>query len=309
MVRLSLVVVLVSLSWGELAVAQGRPPIIDMHLHAQNLWAEPGIDAGTVFGDVFGSRHLGIPTALSTDRLREETLEALRTFNIVRAVVDGPNARRYWQASPDRVIIARAASPTMSTEALRAAFEAGEFQVLAEFAPQYSGRTPRDSSVMRILALAGELDIPVGIHMGLGPPGAAHLGSPNYRMAAGDPLLLEDALAEHPNLRLYVMHAGWPMADRMIALMHAYPGVHVDLAVLNWYLPEAEFYAYFERLVVAGFSKRIMFGTDQMQWPGAIGRAIERVESAPFLSMDQRRDVMCRNAARFLRIDISVCDE
>lgn len=34
--------------------AQSRPPIIDMHLHAQDLWAEPDTDAGTVFGPVFG---------------------------------------------------------------------------------------------------------------------------------------------------------------------------------------------------------------------------------------------------------------
>ncbi|MCH7854219.1 MAG: amidohydrolase family protein, partial [Proteobacteria bacterium] len=58
----------------------------------------------------------------------------------------------------------------------------------------------------------------------------------------------------------------------------------------------------------AGFSKRIMFGSDQMVWPDAIGRAIETVESAPFLSKEQRRDIMCRNAMTFLRLDKTVCE-
>jgi uncharacterized protein len=71
-------------------------------------------------------------------------------------------------------------------------------------------------------------------------------------MTAGDPLLLEDVLVRHPRLRLYVMHAGWPRINEMIALMHAHPQVHVDVGVINWYLPEREFYAYFQRLVDAG---------------------------------------------------------
>jgi Amidohydrolase len=52
---------------------------------------------------------------------------------------------------------------------------------------------------------------PIAVHMGLGPPGAAYIGYPKYRMSLSNPLLLEDLLVRHPKLRLYVMHAGWPM--------------------------------------------------------------------------------------------------
>jgi hypothetical protein len=54
--------------------------------------------------------------------------------------------------------------------------------------------------------------------------------------------------------------------------------------------------------IQAGFGKRVMFGSDQMVWPQAIERAIEGVESAPFLSPDQKRDIFYYNAARFLRL-------
>jgi predicted TIM-barrel fold metal-dependent hydrolase len=46
-----------------------------------------------------------------------------------------------------------------------------------------------------------------------------------------------------------------------------------------------------------------MFGSDQMVWPDALEFAIESVETAAFLSPEQRRDILYDNAARFLRLD------
>jgi len=68
--------------------------------------------------------------------------------------------------------------------------------------------TPR-----RLFALAEELDVPVGIHMGNGAPGGPYWLYPKYRAALGNPLLLEEVLIRHPKMRLYVMHAGLPMQD------------------------------------------------------------------------------------------------
>ncbi|WP_443192941.1 amidohydrolase family protein [Novosphingobium sp. KACC 22771] len=45
-----------------------------------------------------------------------------------------------------------------------------------------------------------------------------------------------------------------------------------------------------------------MFGSDQMVWPGAIGPAIASIQTAPFLTPAQKRDVLHDNAARFLRL-------
>jgi uncharacterized protein len=306
-VGLTRVLVLAHLAASPLA-AQERLPIIDMHLHAQELWAPPGADAGAVFGPVFGERHLGLPAALSTEYLQEATLAALTRYNIVMAVASGPRSDLYRSARPDRILAGLDFTGAgMSVDSLRAAFASGRYQVLAEFAPQYVGLPPGHEELAPFFALAEELDVPVGIHMGLGPPGAAYGPFPRYRMTAGDPLLLEDVLVRHPRLRLYVSHAGWPRISEMIALMHAHPQVHVDLGVINWYLPRAEFHYYLRRLVEAGFGLRIMFGSDQMVWPDAIGLAIEAVEAAPFLSVEQRRDIMCRNAARFLRLEVEVC--
>ncbi len=292
----------------QVSAQKTRPPIIDMHLHAQDLWAEPEQDAGDTFGPVFGQRKLGILAAKSTEDLQQKTLAAMDQYNIIMAVISGPHAESYRSNQPSRIL----ASPLLvgvdePVNSLRDAFNSGRYQALAEFAPQYSGFAPNAVELDPYFALAEELDIPVGIHIGLGPPGIANDGQSKYRMRLSNALLLEEVLVKHPDLRLYVMHAGWPLLDNMVGLMYAFPQVYVDIAVINWYLPKKEFYSYFRRLVDAGFSKRIMFGSDQMVWPDAIGQAIETVESAPFLSDKQRRDIMCRNAMTFLRLDETVC--
>jgi len=294
-------------------LAQGaRPPIIDMHLHALELetWglAQPEQDVDDAFGFVFDRERTGILAARSTEDLQQKTIAAMDQFNIVYGVVSGTLAESYQRDSSSRLLTSPALGGVEEpVNSLRNAFAAEKYQALAEFMPQYSGLAPDDPQLEPYFALAEEFDIPVGIHIGLGPPGTAYLGSPNYRMALSDALRLEDVLVKHPDLRLYVMHAGWPLLDEMVGLMYAFPQVYVDIAVINWYLPREEFYSYFQRLVNAGYSKRIMFGSDQMAWPDSIGKAIESVESAPFLSDEQRRDIMCRNAMRFLRLDETVC--
>jgi hypothetical protein len=39
-----------------------------------------------------------------------------------------------------------------------------------------------------------------------------------------------------------------------------------------------------------------------MNWPGVIEPAIETIESAPFLSEKEKREILFENAARFLRL-------
>lgn len=152
------------------------------------------------------------------------------------------------------------------------------------------------------LKIAEELDIPVGIHIGTGPPGAPYIpGMTKNRARLHSPLILEEPLVRHPKLRVYIMHAGWPMLEDLLAVLYAHPQVYIDVGVISYVLPREEFHRYLQRIVQAGFGKRIMFGSDQMNWPAAIEHAIEAVESAAFLTPEQKRDIFFHNAARFLR--------
>ena len=83
--------------------------------------------------------------------------------------------------------------------------------------------------------------------------------------------------------------------------MSAHPQLYVDISMIARYLPRDEFQEYSRRLVEAGSAKRIMFGSDEMIWSGAIQLAIDAVTSSDFLSPKQKRDILYNNAAKFLR--------
>ncbi len=280
-----------------------RPPIIDMHVHAY----EPTASLVAVRAQIPA---MGAPDAVKTGRDHlAATLAVMERFNIVKAVVSHCEASadvltEWRKAAPHRVLAATICTdPLTPLPILREGFKSGRWAVMAELGAQYQGIGPGDPALEPYFALAEELDVPVGLHMGLGPPGAAYHGSPKYRMSLSNPLLLEDVLLRHPKLRIYVMHAGWPMIDAMIGLLWAHPQVYVDVGVIDWAIERKEFHGYLRRLVEAGFGDRILFGSDQMEWPEAIAAAIEGIESADFLSPAQKQAIFYDNAARFLRLD------
>src|SRR6478735_5874321 len=139
---------------------------------------------------------------------------------------------------------------------------------LGELIPQHIGVSPSEPRLDPYWSMAEEFELPVAIHMGTGPRGAAYMTTPfkfpKYKAAYNDPMLLEEVLLRHKKLRLIVMHAGWPLLDQTIALLYAHPGVYVDVGVLQQtdLVPRAAYYRHLRGLVEAGFGKRIMFGSD-----------------------------------------------
>ena len=326
----------VLLAWTSTAFAQHpvgqRPvgqrarlpaPVIDMHVHAATL-AEfggggevctnngpitfPGVDPqqAITLDRVLACPH-PLAAARSDDAVREETLALLTRYDM-RAITMGDLevVARWRRAAPTRVIPALSFADLTRTPAeFRRLFLAGEFAVFAEIGAQYRGRLLSDAVYEPYFALAEELDIPVGVHLGEGPPGGAYLGGPpvgDYRAARTSPLQLEPVLVRHPRLRLYVMHYGSPLVDDMLALLYSHPQVYVDVAQNDWGFPRAHFYAQLKRLVDAGFGGRIMFGSDQMVWPSTIAVALQTIERVPFLSARQKRAILYDNAAHFLRL-------
>ena len=312
-------IVAASLVWIPVTLAQQaeRPPIIDMHLHASEV--DGVVDGGCIplesfpawdaklsptygFTDFRCANHLKSPG--NSDELMNATLDVLSSFNII-AVTSGPpdTVDRWKKAGGARILPATyfdAKGP--SPAELRGWIKSGRIVGLAEIGNQYGGIPVNSPSLEPYFAVAEELDVPIGIHMGPGPPGVPYLGSKEYRARLSSLLLLEDVLVRHPKLRVWAMHAGWPLADDAIATLCAHPQLYVDIGVIDFFLPRAEFHSYLNRLIDAGFENRIMFGSDQMIFPGAISEAIKSIQSAPFLTEEQERDILYNNAARFLRL-------
>jgi hypothetical protein len=281
--------------------AASRPPVIDMHVHS---------------------------TTTTPDRLAQ--LQAMNVRYVFLAGLAADLVAWAGAADPNRYLPAlvfpcdRGRAPITG----RACFEgvtdvpdvtwlgeelrSGRVRGFGEMSPQYLGISPGDARLDPYWELAEQFDIPVGVHMGPGPPGAAYASSPvpfkspAFRMALGDPLVLEEVLLRHKRLRLFVMHAGWPRLESMVALLYAHPNVYVDVATLQSraLVPRSAYYPYLRGLVEAGFSKRIMFGSD---FPDQLGDGIDAILAADFLSAEHKADILCGNAARFLRLTLSVC--
>lgn len=282
---------------------QTRPPVIDMHQHSAQFTPK-------VFAQIRSSNVRYVFLSAVTADLRAWAAEADSNRYLPALVLPceggrapGPGAGRPCFDNPSEF-------PDLTW--LREEIRAGRIKALGELAPQYMGMSPGDPRLEPYWQLAEEFDIPVGIHMGPGPPGAAYDSSPApvkyraFRMTAGDPLLLEDVLLRHKRLRVFVMHAGWPLLDSMLALLYGHSNVYVDLAALEnaAVIPREGYYRYLRALVDSGFGKRIMFGSE---FANLLGPGVDAILDAGFLTTEQKADVLCNNAARFLRLDGSVC--
>jgi predicted TIM-barrel fold metal-dependent hydrolase len=102
------------------------------------------------------------------------------------------------------------------------------------------------------------------------------------------------------------MHAGYPMLEDLRALLFSHPQVYVDIGSIVYTEPRPAFYRFLQGIVEAGYGERVMFGSDQMVWPGVIEPSIQIIEEAPFLSEAPKRDIFYNNAARFLRLSEAV---
>lgn len=297
-------------------------PIIDVHVHAMKLnpafandmcpWFlsdMPGGDPNQPAPNFINTDCANPLKAAKSDKeFQEALISTMKLLNMTIVASGDAAILREWQkALPGRVIpsLSLSSSKEMSVKAFQDSMSSGFYKVLGEVAPQYQGMSPSDTSLDAYFAVAEKLNIPVGIHMGTGGNGTININNPKYRASLGNPFLLEDLLARHPKLKIWVMHAGYPMIDEMIALMGAHAYVYVDLAGMIWSYPLEEIHSYLKRLVQAGFGKRILYGTDLLVWPKLLETSIGVIENANYLSFEQKRDIFFNNAVRFFRLDES----
>lgn len=313
------------------------PPILDMHMHARTAafygpppmpicapvermprWdpAKPMWEDGSP-----APCRTPLMSPMTDDELLYQTVEIMERRNVVGVLGGSPELVAAWMnAAPGRFIPALDVRFDAATAAafapmppgaprrllplaeMRRLHQAGAFRVLAEVTNQYAGIAPDDARLEPMWAMAEQLDIPVGIHIGGAEPGTPYTGSAAFRARLQSALTLEDVLVRHPKLRVYIMHAGYPMVDDLLALLFTHPQVYVEPSMAINVETRAAFYRFLRPIIEAGYGDRVMFGSDQIIWPGLIEAAIKSIEDAPFLSAEQKRDIFYNNAARFLRL-------
>ncbi|WP_338241747.1 amidohydrolase family protein [Aurantiacibacter hainanensis] len=296
-------------------------PVIDVHLHAAGAQDNGPAPNAVCPGLAADLRYTGSPPwpaemtriaqnptcadpirGPATDaEVREQTIAQLEEHDAIAILSSRQDDFAQWAAAAPGLFLRGHSfnltwedAPTVAE--LADAYDRGEFQVLAEVTNQYGGVLADDPAFAAYWDMAAAKGIPVGLHLGPGPPGAPAL-YPEFRVQS--PLAIEEVLRTRPNLRVYLMHAGWPFVDDLKAMLYLYPQLNVDTGVLQLAATRAEYHAFLKELVDAGFVDRIMFGSDQMNWPGMIGEGIDAINDAPFLTHEQKRAILHDNAARF----------
>lgn len=276
-------------------------PIIDMHLH--------GYTADSYWGAI-PNPATGQPAPATAAEHAERSLAAMREHGVVLGVVSGesPEAAASWaDRTSNRVLRGLVVEDPadLDVEDFVAWVEEGRLEVFAEIGAQYGGFSPSDPAFEPFWSEAETRGVPVGIHTGESFPGTPYECCPRFRLRFGDPLLLEEMLVRHPDLKVFVMHAGGWFYDRALMLMHMYPQVYAGVGVLTWipgHRDTRTLEAFLKEARTRGMLDRVMFGSDQMVWPGAIGASIETVQSLEFLTTEEKKAIFYDNAARFLQL-------
>ncbi|WP_086478450.1 MULTISPECIES: amidohydrolase family protein [Arenibacter] len=281
-----------TLFWGQ----EEKLPIIDVHLHdytEKTYFVAPAAD--------------GVMSPPTLADFRKEVAAALRKHNVVKAVVSTIGGENKLDDEGVRIPGYFTNKAPKDTIEFKKLIETGKLKVFGEIGANYAGLTLSDPQFEPYLAICERYDIPVAVHTGGGPMDVTYRCCPDFRLRLGDPLTLENVLAQYPKLRIYMMHAGEVFYENALRMMLQYSQLYADLGVILWVHEQPMDYAesFLKKAKQYGLLDRVMFGSDQMVWPHAIEKSIEKLQSYEFLTEEDKRKIFYENAVRFLKLEKS----
>ena len=287
-----------SLAFALLTALISQGQIIDMHMHGYN-------DAGYWGGKTHP--YTGISSPKTADGLLKETIAEMDKNNIEHAVICCKvDALEMWTTADSRFIPGYMDEEELiPIDQFEEMIKTGKIKVFGEILGVYMGRTLNDPIYDPYLEICQEYGIPVAYHTGGGPPMTPYTCCPDFRISKGDPLLIEDVLVKYPGLKIYLMHAGEVFFEHAARMMALYRQLYVDIGVLLWVDPIVQDYAvrFLKLAKTAGILDRVMFGSDQMIWPGGISKSIEFLNSLDFLTEAEKHKILYSNAKTFLGLE------
>ncbi|ELZ89640.1 amidohydrolase family protein [Haloferax volcanii] len=283
-----------------------EPRIIDTHAHQPT--AEFLEDAG---GEMMRDAANRFGAEMETWSY-EEMIAEYREHNVGRAVLLGWDAETNTGNPPvpnDYVAEVRDAHPEFFVgfgsvdplkddcveEAVRCVEDLGlsgfKFQQIAQ------GFDPSDDEHRALFDAIEDLGVPVVFHGGNSTLGACSPGGRGLKIKYGDPMLIDDVAAEHPDLQILIAHPAYPWEKEQLAICQQKGNVYMDLS--GW-LPKYidEQVLHYAKTVL---QDKVMFGTDYpMIRPG---RWFESFEEHFDASEEVKRKLLWENAERFLGLD------
>jgi len=164
-----------------------------------------------------------------------------------------------------------------------------KFQQIAQ------GFDPSSPEYRHLFGTIEDLGVPVVFHGGNSTLGACSPGGRGLQVKYGNPMLIDDLAARHPDLKILIAHPAFPWEQEQLAICQQKGNVYMDLS--GW-LPEYiddQVLHYAKTLL----SDKVMFGTDYpMLEPGPW---LEQFEALGFPE-DVQRQLLWENAERFLEL-------
>jgi uncharacterized protein len=285
-------------------------PVFDVSLQAVNpdwfVRAMGGIDYGIHVKERYGEM------IVDADELLSQTLAEMDRNGIRYGILShGAHIDKWQAAHPDRFLLTYIPDLTLDdhTEAAAQFAEGvanGKYVALGELGLVYAGIPLNSPDLFPYYEVAQEHDIPVFIHTGFSGPNPQQVLSPAFRIATANPLLLEDVLIRFPDLKVVMMHMGWPFFDEALYMLGTYPNVYMETSVAIWVLGPALFNRMLKEAVTTAGSDRIVYGSLQMVWPNVIGRSVNAIRNADYLTAEDKHAILWGNAARLLGLEKTV---
>ena len=125
----------------------------------------------------------------------------------------------------------------------------------AQASKAFSAPTPanikrfQDYAFFQICKLAGELDLPVQVHTGLG------------QLKGTGAMNLHSVIEAHPNTKFVLFHGGFPWTGDVLALLHNFPNVYADICWLPLLSPTMAVTT-LHALIEVGTADKICWGCD-----------------------------------------------
>ncbi|PSP53636.1 amidohydrolase [Halobacteriales archaeon QH_3_68_24] len=163
-----------------------------------------------------------------------------------------------------------------------------KFQQIAQ------GFDPSAPEHEELWATIEDLGVPVVFHGGSSTLGAGAPGGRGLQLKYGDPMLVDDIAAAHPDLDILIAHPAFPWEREQLAVCQQKGNVYMDLS--GWlprYIDEQVLH-YAENLL----TDKVMFGTDYpMIRPGDW---LASFSADTDFSAETRRKILWENAEEFL---------
>jgi predicted TIM-barrel fold metal-dependent hydrolase len=163
-----------------------------------------------------------------------------------------------------------------------------KFQQIAQ------GFDPSDPEHEELWNTIEDLGVPCVFHGGNSTLGAGSPGGRGLKIKHGNPMLLDDVAAEHPELQMLIAHPAFPWEQEQLAICQQKGNVYMDLS--GW-IPK---YIDEQVLHYAGtiLQDKVMFGTDYpMIRPG---EWLDSLAEHTDYSEDVYRKLLWENAEEFL---------